>query len=208
MSGYGSSSAWLDASQMNVAAAAAAAAVDSRGRQFDDCLRPPPPPAAFTSCRPQPPHHLQGLHCDVKQLQQQQQQPAAVYAASSGVSHVLADMMYADDRSYPLMYASYPPVYPCRPRDCNTPPPPPPPVHGRLGDGCLGDGRLDDGRLGDGVTSDVQQDYCSDDETADSDVQLQVDNNHDNAAAAAGQLPRTRHARRAASCTTSPSLDT
>jgi len=104
MSGY--SSAWFDASQVNMAAAAAAS---SRSHQLyaavaeEDCLRPAVAPVA--SCRSLP-HH--GRRYDVKQLQE---------TALTGVTHLLpADMSaYSDDRY--SMYGSY-----CAYSSCSPPP--------------------------------------------------------------------------------------
>jgi len=144
MSGY--SNAWLDASEMNVAAAAAAAAANSRSHQLyavaadDECLRPAAP---FTSCRPQPHHNV---HYDVKQLQQ---------PVFTGVARVLAPDVsaYSDDR-YPV-YGSYSVYTSCR-RDCSSPSSRATAVamHGRLGDSVF-----------DGA-SDLQHD-CSDGEQVD-----------------------------------------
>jgi len=112
MSGY--SSAWFDASQVNIAASAAAAASNSRCHQLyaasadDDCLRPAAPVA---SCRPFPPTPHHNHHYDVKQLQ---------HTPFSGATHLLsADMSaYSDDRY--SMAGSYYAYSSCR--DCSPPP--------------------------------------------------------------------------------------
>jgi len=110
MSGY--SSAWFDASQLNIAAAAAAAAAASNSRSHqlyasvadDDCLRPAAPVA---SCRPlsQTTHHAHSY--DIKQLQ---------HTPFIGVTHVQpADMSaYSDDRySMCTSYCAYSSCHDC-----------------------------------------------------------------------------------------------